>query len=62
MDLFLLSFRQPVEPSRTKRSFDTIRKSVKEAFVEIEENFAEIVIEDILEAIAEKIIEGVVEM
>jgi len=45
-----------------KRSFDNIRKSVKEAFVEIEENFAELVIEDILEAIAEKVIEGIVEM
>ena len=51
-----------IQPSPARRSFEIIKKSVKDAFVKIEENFVELVIEDILEAIAEKIIENAVEM
>ena len=51
-----------IQPSPARRSFEIIKKSVKDVFVEIEDNFVELVIEDILEAIAEKIIENTVEM
>ena len=39
-----------IEPSPARRSFEIIRKSVKDAFVEIEENFVELVIEDTVDS------------